>query len=165
MPNPYNEQKQVLLLVHRAPSYSLPGMFPLGNLAVPCLLGKLLYKMSAWFTTPHPQVFAQTSPSLWGLHWAHSLKFHPPPLVLMLLCALNFWFTAAAAAAAAKSRQSSVVSNSVWPQRQQPTMLLHPWDSPGKNTRVGLPCPPPGDLPDAGINAEYIMRNAGLDEA
>ena len=25
------------------------------------------------------------------------------------------------------------------------------WDSPGKNTRVGLPFPPPGDLPDPGI--------------
>ena len=25
----------------------------------------------------------------------------------------------------------------VWPQRWQPTRLLHPWDSPGKNTGVG----------------------------
>ena len=24
-------------------------------------------------------------------------------------------------------------------------------DSPGKNTGVGLPCPPPGDLPDPGM--------------
>ena len=31
----------------------------------------------------------------------------------------------------------SVVSDSVWPHRQQPTRLLHPWDSPGKNTGVG----------------------------
>ena len=31
----------------------------------------------------------------------------------------------------------SVVSNSVRPHRQQPTRLPHPWDSPGKNTRVG----------------------------
>jgi len=29
------------------------------------------------------------------------------------------------------------VSDSVWPQRQQPTRLPHPWDSPGKNTGVG----------------------------
>ena len=38
----------------------------------------------------------------------------------------------------------SVVSNSVQPHRQQPTRLLHPWDSPSKNTGVGchflLPC-------------------------
>ena len=27
--------------------------------------------------------------------------------------------------------------NSVWPHRQQPTRLPHPWDSPGKNTGVG----------------------------
>ena len=39
---------------------------------------------------------------------------------------------------------TSVVSDSVWPHRQQHTRLRHPWDSPGKNTGVGchflLPC-------------------------
>ena len=29
------------------------------------------------------------------------------------------------------------MSNSVWPHRRQPTRLLRPWDSPGKNTGVG----------------------------
>ena len=29
------------------------------------------------------------------------------------------------------------MSNSVRPHRRQPTRLLHPWDSPGKNTGVG----------------------------
>ena len=29
------------------------------------------------------------------------------------------------------------MSNSVRPLRRQPTRLLHPWDSPGKNTGVG----------------------------
>ena len=29
------------------------------------------------------------------------------------------------------------VSDSVWPHRRQPTRLLCPWDSPGKNTGVG----------------------------
>ena len=32
---------------------------------------------------------------------------------------------------------ASVVSDSVRPQRRQPTRLPHPWDSPGKNTEVG----------------------------
>ena len=32
---------------------------------------------------------------------------------------------------------ASVVSNSVQPQGLQPTRLLRPWDSPGKNTGVG----------------------------
>ena len=31
----------------------------------------------------------------------------------------------------------SVVSDSVRPHRQQPTRLRRPWDSPGKNTRMG----------------------------
>ena len=38
------------------------------------------------------------------------------------------------AAAAAKSLQSC---STVQPHRRQPTRLRHPWDSPGKNTRVG----------------------------
>ena len=32
---------------------------------------------------------------------------------------------------------ASVLSNSVWPHGRQPTRLLRPWDSPGKNTGVG----------------------------
>ena len=40
-------------------------------------------------------------------------------------------YTAAAAAV------TSVVSNSVRTHRGQPTRLLLPWDSPGKNTGVG----------------------------
>ena len=32
---------------------------------------------------------------------------------------------------------TSVVSDSVWPHRQQPTRLRRPWDSPGKYTGVG----------------------------
>ena len=32
---------------------------------------------------------------------------------------------------------ASVMSNSVWPHRWQPTRLPHPWGSPGKNTGVG----------------------------
>ena len=32
------------------------------------------------------------------------------------------------------------VSDSVPPQGLQPTMLLHPWDSPGKSTGVGCHC-------------------------
>ena len=32
---------------------------------------------------------------------------------------------------------ASVVSDSVWPHRRQPTRPPHPWDSPGKNTGVG----------------------------
>ena len=42
--------------------------------------------------------------------------------------------TITAAAAAAKSLQSCLT---LWPHRWQPTRLLCPWDSPGKNTGVG----------------------------
>ena len=45
----------------------------------------------------------------------------------------------------------SVTPDSLRPHGLQPTRLLCPWDSPGKNTEVGLPCPPPRGLPDPGI--------------
>ena len=40
-------------------------------------------------------------------------------------------------AAAAAAAVASIVSDSVQPHRRQPTRLLCPWDSPGKNTGVG----------------------------
>ena len=45
----------------------------------------------------------------------------------------------------------SVMSGSSWLHGLQPTRLLCPWDSPGKNTEKGLPFPPLGDLPDPEI--------------
>ena len=41
----------------------------------------------------------------------------------------------------------SVVSDSVQPHRRQPTRLLHPWDSPGKNT---------------GVDTMYMVAGTGL---
>ena len=38
------------------------------------------------------------------------------------------------------TKVTSVVSDSVWPHRRQPTRLPCPWDSPGKNTGVGCHC-------------------------
>ena len=41
---------------------------------------------------------------------------------------------------AAAAAVASVMSDSVRPQRRQPTRLPRPWDSPGKNTGVGCHC-------------------------
>ena len=55
------------------------------------------------------------------------------------------------------------MSDPLWLHGLKPARLLCPWDSPGKNTGVekkkkeywsGLPFPPPGDLPDPGIEPE-----------
>ena len=46
------------------------------------------------------------------------------PLIMYCCCCCCCWV-------------ASVVSNSVQPQRRQPTKLHRPWDSPGKNTGVG----------------------------
>ena len=48
-----------------------------------------------------------------------------------------------------------MLPNGLWPAR-----LLCPWDSPGKNTGVGLPCPPPGDLPNPGTEPESLISPA-----
>ena len=43
----------------------------------------------------------------------------------------------------------SIVFNSLRPHGLQPSQLLYPWDSPGKN--IGVGCTPPGDLSNPGI--------------
>ena len=45
----------------------------------------------------------------------------------------------------------SVMSESLRPLGLQPTRLLHPWRFSRQEYRSGLPCPPPGDLPNPGI--------------
>ena len=42
----------------------------------------------------------------------------------------------------------------------EPTRLLCPWDSPGKNTRVGCHFPSPGDLPNPGMEPMSLMSPA-----
>ena len=64
----------------------------------------------------------------------------PRPCVVLLLCA--FYVCA----------QSLQLCLTLQPYRLQPIRLFCPWDSPGKNT--GVSCPPPGDLPDPGIQPE-----------
>ena len=54
----------------------------------------------------------------------------------------------------------SGMSDSVRPPGLQPARLLCPWDSPGKNTASGLPFPPPGDLPDLGIEPASLTSPA-----
>ena len=51
----------------------------------------------------------------------------------LIFCVL-YPVTLIAATAATKSLQSCPT---LWPHRRQPTRLLHPWDSPGKNAGVG----------------------------
>ena len=45
----------------------------------------------------------------------------------------------------------SVMSDSWWPHGLWPTRLLCPWGFSRQEYCSGLPCPPPGDRPDPGI--------------
>ena len=59
-----------------------------------------------------------------------------------------------------ESVSHSVMSNCLQPYRLKPTRLFCPWDSPGKNTGDGLPCPSPGDLSNPGIKPLSLMSPA-----
>ena len=50
----------------------------------------------------------------------------------------------------------SVMSNSLWPHRLQPTRLLCPWDFPGKNTGVGCHFLLRGTFPTQGPNLRLL---------
>ena len=49
----------------------------------------------------------------------------------------------------------SVVSDTLGPHRLQPTRLLCPWGFSRQEYWRGLPCPPPGDLPNPGIEPRF----------
>ena len=48
----------------------------------------------------------------------------------------------------------------IWTVAEKSTRLICLWDSPDKNTGVGVPCPPPGDLPNSGIQPASLMSSA-----
>ena len=63
----------------------------------------------------------------WFLRWNPALRWasgsHSPYPICSCCCCCCY--------------VASVVSDSVWPHRRQPTRLPSPWDSPGKNTGLG----------------------------
>ena len=86
--------------------------------------------------------------------------------------------------AAVATSVASVTSDSVRPHRRQPTRLARPWDSPGKNTRVGChfllqcmkvksesevaqSCPTPSDpmdcsLPGSPVHWDFPGKSTGV---
>ena len=54
----------------------------------------------------------------------------------------------------------SVVSNSLQPHWLQPARLLCPWGFSRQEYWSGLPCPPPGDLPNPGIKPRSLALQA-----
>ena len=50
----------------------------------------------------------------------------------------------------------SVVSNSLQPHGLQPTRRLCPWGFSRQEYWSGLPCPPPGNLPDRGMEPVFL---------
>ena len=56
----------------------------------------------------------------------------------------------------------SVVSDSLWPLGLQPTRLLCPLGFSRQEYWSGLPCPPPGDLPNLRIKPRFPTLQAGF---
>ena len=54
----------------------------------------------------------------------------------------------------------SVMSKSLQPYGLWPGRLLCPWNFPSKNTGVGCSFPPPGDLPNPGIELTSLASPA-----
>ena len=52
------------------------------------------------------------------------------------------------------------MSDCLWPRRLQPTKFLCPWGSSKQEYWGGLPCPPPGDLPDPAIKPGFLRSPA-----
>ena len=61
------------------------------------------------------------------------ISYNIAPIVYVL----GFWPWGVEDRSSAESVSCSVVSHSWWPHGLQPSRLLCPWDSPGKNTGVG----------------------------
>ena len=55
-----------------------------------------------------------------------------------------------------------IVSDSVPPYRLWPVRFLCPWDSPRQEYWSGLPCPPPGDFPNPGIEPVASLASSAL---
>ena len=53
------------------------------------------------------------------------------------------------------------MSNSLHPHGLQPTRLLCPWGFPRQEYWSGLPCPPPEDVPDLGLNQHLLYWQTG----
>ena len=51
----------------------------------------------------------------------------------------------------------SVVPNSLWPHQPQHARLLCPWGVSRQECWSGLPCPPPGDLPNPEIKPGLLL--------
>ena len=74
------------------------------------------------------------SPALAGEFFNTSTTWEAPYIVCVALCLV-----------------ASVVSNSWQPCGLQPARLLYPWGFSRQEYWGGLPCPPPGDLPNPGF--------------
>ena len=77
-----------------------------------------------------------------------------------MTCVLNLQVYACVLSHFAVLCSDSVVSNSLGPRGLQPTRLLCPWRFSRQEYWNGLPCLPPGALPDPGIEPMCLMSPA-----
>ena len=73
--------------------------------------------------------------------------------LLRCFCPLNEYLLSRGAVC----QVTSVVSDSLQPHGHEPTRLLCPWDSPGKNTGMGCHVLLQGILPDLGMNPHLLF--------
>ena len=96
----------------------------------------------------------------WVTRVAPPSSFHRRGCILSIWASTHHSFELCLWAAVLLHEVASVVSDSFGAYGPQPTRLLCPWDSPGKNTGVMLPFPSPGDLPNPGITPASLKSPA-----
>ena len=115
-------------------------------LSLPFFLPFLLFIYCISLRFLSPPCSSQSSPSFLGL-------------LLNMLQALQCRYGLLKAILHACS-VTSVMSNSLRPHGLQPARLLCPWGFSRQEYWSGLPCPPPGDLPNPGIEPRFPALQA-----
>ena len=108
----------------------------------------------------------------WPKYWSFSFSIIPSKEIPGLISFRMDWLDLPAVQGTLKSLHGdiqvicyavlshSVVSNSLRLHRLQPARLLCPWGFSRQECWSGLPCPPPGDLPNLGIEPRSPVLQA-----
>ena len=101
------------------------------------VLGILQARIVEWVAFPFSSICGRLG-SIWKF-WQNKVQGGPPGIKYKrcLDCLRSFVQIQLLHLTCCCCYVASVVSDSVWPHRRQPTRLPRPWDSPGKNTGVG----------------------------